>query len=226
MLPARGARVWYHPPVPPASLRLALLAACVSLPHPGAAQSPTAPPPMPPTPAEPWQAPPRFLGAWLRGAAFFPASNALPDPRIQPAVGIGVGVRPLGFLTVEAEGGWINRDYASPGATSGRSTLSSRAATLGVRVHHEIVGLEPSAFGAVFFARSVLEVPNGTGDAEAANSIGFAGGLALDLPIGTSFSAGIDWRWVEASGTFQRLGGGKLSLGGHALGAVVRLYWP
>jgi hypothetical protein len=210
-------------------IRLALLVACVALARPGRAQteSPAAPPPSPP-PARGWEAPERFLAAWLRGAAFFPAASSLQDARIQPAVGIGVGVRPLPFLTAEAEGGWTSRDYASPGAVAGRATLSSRAVTLGVRVHHPLLGLEPSAFGGLVLMRSVLEVPAaaGTVDAEAALSTGFAVGLALDLPIGSNFAVGLDWRWLRISGRFDRLGGGTLALGGHALGALVRLYWP
>jgi hypothetical protein len=214
--------------MPSLRLRLALLGACLALAGPAAAQSPAAPAPPPPGQPEPWKAPQRFLGAWLRGAAFFAAPAELSGARAQPAVGIGVGVRPLSFATVEAEGGWISRDFASPGSGGGRAQLNSRSATVGLRLHGLVLGLEPSAFAGVVFARSVLEVPTGTGtvDAEPALSTGLALGAALDLPLDTSFSVGLDWRWLKASGRFQRLGGGSLDLGGHAVGAVVRLYWP
>jgi hypothetical protein len=214
--------------VPAPRLQLALLAACLGLAARAAAQSPAAPPPPPPVPPEPWQAPDRFLGAWLRGAAYFPASTGLQGARVQPAIGIGVGVRPLSFVTAEAEGGWISRDFASP-TSPGRATLSSRAVTLGARVHHLLLGLEPSAFAGVVFARSTLEVPPVAApgaNVETALSTGFAMGLALDVPFGTTFSVGADWRWLQVSGRFERLGGGTLALGGHAVGGVVRLYWP
>lgn len=212
------------------ALRLAALGASLALSGRAGAQtqSPAAPPPPPPQAPEPWRAPERFLGAWLRGAAFFPEPAALSDPRLQPAIGIGIGVRVLPFATVEAEGGWISRDFASPGNTGGRADLSSRCATLGIRVHRVVLGLEPSAFAGAVFTSSVLEVPSGQGavDAERAFSTGLALGVALDLPLGTSFSVGLDWRWLWDSARFERLGGGTLDLGGHALGAVCRLYWP
>jgi hypothetical protein len=209
-------------------LRLVLLGASLALAGRTAAQSPAAPPPPLAPEAAPWKAPDRFLGAWLRAAAFLPAPAALSGARAEPAVGIGVGVRPLPFVTVEAEGGWISRDFASPGGAGGRAQLNSRSATVGLRLHRLLLGLEPSAFAGAVFARSVLEVPTGQGtvDAELALSTGFTLGAALDLPLGPSFSLGLDWRWLEMSARFLRLGGGTLDLGGHAVGAVVRLYWP
>jgi hypothetical protein len=100
--------------------------------------------------------------------------------------------------------------------------------TVGLRVHHLILGLEPSAFGGAVFMRSVLEVPSGasTADSEPALSTGYALGLGLDMPFGTTFSLGLDWRWLQASARFRRLAGGTLAIGGHALGLVARLYWP
>jgi opacity protein-like surface antigen len=139
---------------------------------------------------------------------------------------MGIGVRPVAFATLEAEGGWIGRDFAAPGG-SGRATLTSRAATVGVRLHHPVLGLEPSAFGGVSFLRSSLEVPSSAGvDVETATSTGLAAGLGLDLPLGSSLAVGLDWRYLWATATLTRLGGGSVALGGHALGCVVRLFWP
>ena len=206
----------------PVGFRMALVLAGLALGGPAAAQAPPGPPP-----ADPWEAPERFLGAWLRAGAFLPASGSLPDPHAQLCVGIGIGLRLIPFATLEAEGGWMGRDFAAPGGTGGRASLSSRAVVLGLRLHHPLLGLEPSAFGGVAFLRSSLEVPAGAATGvETALSTGFALGLGLDLPLGTSLAFGLDWRFLKASASLDRLGGGPVALGGHSLGGAVRLYWP
>jgi hypothetical protein len=132
---------------------------------------------------------------------------------------MGLGLRPLSFLSLEAEGGWISRDLDVGGA---RQTLASRAATLGVRFHHLWGSFEPSVFAGVALLDNQLSSGVSLGSSR---TTGLSLGAALDLALGETFSLGVEGRWLQG-GSLARAGQPALSLDGIAVTAAVRVYYP
>jgi len=177
---------------------------------------------------EPWKPPPRFAAIWLQGGVFLP--RGLDGARAREEVALGLALRPLPFASLIAEGGWVTRDLPSAGS-AGRSSLVSRGATLALKLQHRLGALEPGVLAGVSLWSTELAVPAQVGgvagtDAEKASSTGLVLGAGLDWLLSESFALALDWRWHHASGRFPRLGGGRLDLGGQALGLALRLYWP
>jgi len=197
-----------------------------------AARAQTEPPPPRTEPAPGWQPPPRFVDAWLRGGLFLSSTPQLLGAANRGTVGLGLGIRPLPMLSGEVEGSWINRDFAAPAGTSGRTTLESRGFSAGVRLHHLLWRLEPSALVAVAVLWNKLAVPSGNNpelagsSVESATRAGLVAGAGIDVLISAELSVGVDWRWLLARASFPRLGGGTVDLSGHSLTGVARLYWP
>jgi len=180
-----------------------------------------------PSPA-PWKPPPRFAAIWLQGGVFVP--SGLGGARVREEVALGLSLRPLPFASLLAEGGWITRDLPWAGGP-GRSSLVSRGATLGLKLHRQLGSLEPSLLGGVSAWTTGLAVPvdlasSAGARSESARTTGLVLGVGLDWLFSETMALALDWRWHRARGNFPELGGGRLDLSGQAAGLALRLYWP
>jgi len=178
---------------------------------------------------EPGKPPPRFAAIWLQGGVFWP--SGLSGARAREEVALGLALRPLPFASLLAEGGWITRSILGAGSAADRSSLVSRGATLGLKLHRQLGSLEPSLLAGVSVWKTDLAAPVDLGGrvgagSESARTTGLVFGGGLDWLWSDTMALGLDWRWHRARGNFPRFAGGRLDLSGQALGLALRLYWP